>query len=152
MLYHQQWLGIQSNALGKCLCYFCYVSSLDIFSCFSSVCCKSSCCSFPLLNSLDSVSCWFFRSFMKLLVMKDLVCSTGHVWIWWKFCVEIWRNSISHWKLKIMSGKPPFLSFPLASHNIKCSYLLHDVLAAFCCVHSLHHSRVQPWLHISEGN
>ncbi len=50
--------------------------SLDIFFDFSSVCCKVGCCCLLLLsltNSWNSVSCCFFKCFIKLLVLKELV-------------------------------------------------------------------------------
>ena len=49
--------------------------SRDIFSRFSSVCCKVGWCSFPLLAlsySLNSALCLFFRCFIKLLELNAL--------------------------------------------------------------------------------
>ena len=111
------------------------VSSLDIFSGFYSICCKNSCSGFPMLNSLDSVLCWFFRSFMKLLVLKDLVFSPWHFWIWWTFCVEI-SAEITHWELQ-MFVKPPFSVFPFGFLQYKVYlFVTWCIGCILLCAHS----------------
>lgn len=68
IFYNWQWLVIKHNVLGS-FCYFYHPWVFSIHFLLLSRVCKVCCCCFLLNSAL----CWFFKYFIKLLALKELL-------------------------------------------------------------------------------